>query len=53
MTTVLGIAGAFLADFIGQALHIYQPGQGAGIIAAMIGAILLLVVFGVIRRMMK
>lgn len=53
MTTVLGIAGAFLADFIGQALHIYQPGQGAGIIAAMIGAIVLLVVFGVIRRMMK
>jgi len=53
VTTVLGIAGAFLADFIGQALHIYQPGQGGGIIAAMIGAIVLLVVFGVIRRMMK
>ncbi len=53
MTTILGIAGAFLANFVGQALHIYQPGQVAGLIAAVIGAFVLLVVFGLIRRMMK
>lgn len=53
MTTILGIAGAFLANFVGQALHFYQPGQAAGLIAAVIGAVVLLVVVGVIRRLMK
>lgn len=53
MTTILGIAGAFLANFVGQALHIYQPGQAAGLIAAVIGAFVLLVVVGILRRLMK
>jgi uncharacterized membrane protein YeaQ/YmgE (transglycosylase-associated protein family) len=53
LTTVLGIAGAFLATFIGQALHWYAPGQGAGFIASVIGAILLLVIVGVIRKAAK
>lgn len=53
LTTVLGIAGAFLASFVGQTLHWYAPGQAAGLIAAVVGAFVLLVVVGVIRRAMK
>src|ERR1700756_519359 len=39
LTTVLGIAGAFLATFIGQAIGHYGPNQGAGFITATIGAL--------------
>lgn len=53
LTTILGIAGSFLATFLGQALHLYQPGQAAGFIGSVIGAILLLVIVGVIRKMVK
>ena len=53
MTTLLGIGGSFAATFGGQALHIYQPGQTAGFIGAVIGAITLLVVVGLLRRMMR
>ena len=53
LTTVLGIAGAFLATFAGQALHWYEPGQNAGFIGAVIGAIVLLVLVGVIRKAAK
>ncbi len=53
LTTVLGIAGAFLATFVGQALHWYEPGQNAGFIASVIGAIALLVIVGVIRKAAK
>jgi uncharacterized membrane protein YeaQ/YmgE (transglycosylase-associated protein family) len=53
LTTVLGIAGAFFATFIGQALHWYAPGQSAGFIASVIGAIVLLVAVGVIRKAVK
>ena len=53
LTTVLGIAGAFLANFVGQALHLYAPGQAVGLIAAVIGAIVLLVIVGMIRGATK
>jgi uncharacterized membrane protein YeaQ/YmgE (transglycosylase-associated protein family) len=53
LTTILGIAGSFLATFLGQALHWYAPGQAAGFIGSVIGAILLLVIVGVIRKMVK
>lgn len=53
LTTVLGIAGAFFATFLGQALHLYAPGQAAGFVGSVIGAILLLVIVGVIRKMVK
>ena len=39
LTTVLGIAGAFLATWIGQAIGHYSPDQGAGFITATIGAV--------------
>ena len=45
LTTVLGIAGAFVATFIGQAIGHYGPNQGAGFIAATIGALLVLFIW--------
>ena len=40
VTTLLGVAGAFVATYLGQALGWYQPGEGAGLIGAVIGAII-------------
>ncbi len=45
LTTVLGIAGAFAATFIGQAVGWYRPDQGAGFIAATVGAIVVLFIW--------
>ena len=45
LTVVLGIAGSFVATFIGQAIGWYGPNQGAGFIAATIGAILVLFIW--------
>jgi uncharacterized membrane protein YeaQ/YmgE (transglycosylase-associated protein family) len=45
LTTVLGIVGAFLATFIGQALGHYGPDQGAGFITATIGALIVLFIW--------
>ena len=50
VTTLLGIAGAFLATFLGQAIGWYQAGEGAGLIGAILGAIIVLVVWGVFAR---
>jgi uncharacterized membrane protein YeaQ/YmgE (transglycosylase-associated protein family) len=45
LTIVLGIAGAFLATFIGQAIGWYSPNQGAGFITATIGALVVLFIW--------
>jgi len=45
LTTVLGIAGAFLATFVGQAIGHYGPEQGAGFITATIGAVVVLFIW--------
>lgn len=45
VTILLGIAGALLAGFLGRALGWYGPGEGAGFIAATIGAILILLIY--------
>ena len=45
LTTVLGIAGAFLATFIGQAVGWYRIDQGAGFIGAIVGAVVVLFVW--------
>jgi uncharacterized membrane protein YeaQ/YmgE (transglycosylase-associated protein family) len=45
LTTVLGIVGAFLATFIGQLVGWYRAGQGAGFIAATVGAIVVLFIW--------
>lgn len=49
VTILLGIAGAFLAGFIGRALHWYAEGEPAGFIASIIGAILLLILYRMFR----
>ena len=50
MTTILGVAGALVATFIGKAVGWYEPGQAAGFIGAVVGAILLLVIYGAVAR---
>jgi uncharacterized membrane protein YeaQ/YmgE (transglycosylase-associated protein family) len=50
MTIVLGIAGSLVAGYVGRALGWYQPGQPAGWIASVVGAIVLLVIYGMIRK---
>ncbi len=42
ITTVLGVVGAFVATYLGQAIGWYQAGEGAGFIGAVVGAIILL-----------
>jgi uncharacterized membrane protein YeaQ/YmgE (transglycosylase-associated protein family) len=50
VTTLLGVVGAFVATFLGQAIGWYQAGEGAGLIGAIVGAIIVLVVWGVFAR---
>lgn len=50
MTAVLGIAGFFIANYGGQALGWYKVGEGAGFIASVVGAIVLLVVYGMVTK---
>jgi uncharacterized membrane protein YeaQ/YmgE (transglycosylase-associated protein family) len=47
LTTLLGIAGAFVATFLGQAIGWYHAGEGAGLIGAVVGAVIVLVIWGV------
>ena len=49
-TILLGIGGALLAGFIGRSMGMYQEGEGVGIIASLIGAILLLAIYRMVRR---
>ena len=46
LTAILGIVGAFVATYLGQALGWYRPGEGAGLIGAVVGAIIVLLVYG-------
>ena len=48
LTTILGIAGAFLATYIGQSLGWYRADEGAGLIGAVVGAVIILVIWGLI-----
>lgn len=48
LTTILGIVGAFVATFIGQAVGWYGPNQGAGFIGAIVGAVVVLAIYGFI-----
>ena len=49
MTIILGIAGSFLASFIGVSMGWYAQGQPAGWIASIIGAIILLAIYSMVR----
>ena len=48
LTTILGIVGAFVATYLGQALGWYGPDQGAGLIGATVGAIIVLLIYGMV-----
>ena len=50
LTTILGIVGAVVASYLGQALGWYAPGEGAGLIGAVVGAIVLLFVYGMVVK---
>jgi uncharacterized membrane protein YeaQ/YmgE (transglycosylase-associated protein family) len=50
MTAILGIVGAFVATFLGQAIGWYQAGEGAGLIGAIVGSVIVLLVWGAISR---
>jgi uncharacterized membrane protein YeaQ/YmgE (transglycosylase-associated protein family) len=50
LTTVLGIVGAFVASWLGQALGWYGPGEGAGLIGAVVGAVIVLLIWGTVMR---
>ena len=49
MTISLGIAGSFLAGIIGQSIGWYKAGEGAGFIASVLVAVILLVIYGKIK----
>jgi uncharacterized membrane protein YeaQ/YmgE (transglycosylase-associated protein family) len=49
MTAILGIAGSFLANYAGTALGWYKAGEVSGFIASVIGAVILLVVYGMVK----
>jgi uncharacterized membrane protein YeaQ/YmgE (transglycosylase-associated protein family) len=48
LTTVLGIVGAFVATFLGRALGWYGPDDGAGLIGAVVGAVIVLLIWGML-----
>jgi uncharacterized membrane protein YeaQ/YmgE (transglycosylase-associated protein family) len=48
VTTLLGIVGAFVATYLGQAIGWYRAGESAGFIGAIVGAIIVLIVWGMI-----
>jgi uncharacterized membrane protein YeaQ/YmgE (transglycosylase-associated protein family) len=50
MTTLLGIGGSVAMSYLGQILHIYRAGEKAGFIGSVIGAVLLLLAYGYIKK---
>lgn len=50
LTTILGIVGALIASYLGRALGWYAPGEGAGLIGAVVGAIVLLFVWAAVAK---
>ncbi len=50
ITAILGIVGALVATFLGQALGVYAAGESAGFIGAVIGAIIVLAIYHMVRR---
>lgn len=48
LTAILGILGAFVATYLGQALGWYRPGEGAGLIGAVVGAVIVLLIYSMV-----
>ena len=53
VTTVLGIAGSLIATFLGRLVGFYKEGEAAGFLMALVGAIVLLVIYGMVRGKAK
>ena len=49
MTALLGVAGAFLASYVGMAMGWYAQGEAVGWIASVLGAVVLLVIYGLVK----
>lgn len=50
LTTILGIVGAIVATYLGQAIGWYRPGEGAGLIGAVVGAVIVLVIWAMVSN---
>lgn len=50
ITIILGILGSFIANYLGHSMGFYQPGQAAGFLASVIGAVVLLVIYRLFTR---
>jgi uncharacterized membrane protein YeaQ/YmgE (transglycosylase-associated protein family) len=50
LTTLLGVVGAFVATYLGQAVGWYQANEGAGLIGAVVGAVIVLAIWGFVAR---
>jgi len=50
LTTVLGVVGAVVATYLGQAIGLYQSGETAGFIGAVFGAIIILIIWRQLAR---
>ena len=50
MTIILGIIGSVVAGYLGGAMGLYQPGEGAGWIGSIIGAVIVLFIYGMIAK---
>jgi uncharacterized membrane protein YeaQ/YmgE (transglycosylase-associated protein family) len=50
LTTLLGVVGAFVATFLGQTLGWYRADEGAGLIGAVVGAVIVLAIWGYVAR---
>ena len=53
LTTVLGVAGSLIATFLGRLVGFYKEGEAAGFLMALVGAIVLLVIYGMVRGKAK
>ncbi|MEZ5738782.1 MAG: GlsB/YeaQ/YmgE family stress response membrane protein [Burkholderiaceae bacterium] len=50
MTMILGVVGSVVASYGGQALGLYPPGVGAGLIGSVVGALIVLVIYGMLTK---
>lgn len=50
LTTILGIVGAFVASYLGQAIGFYGPGEGAGLVGAVVGAVIVLALWAMFAK---
>jgi uncharacterized membrane protein YeaQ/YmgE (transglycosylase-associated protein family) len=50
LTTLLGVVGAFVATYLGQMIGWYRAGEGAGLVGAVVGAVIVLAIWGYFAR---